>query len=260
MKIKEITAMRIIDSRGIPTIEATVTAENGISGTASVPSGASTGSYEALELRDRGKTFNGQDVTKAIENILNVISPSLIGKDIFLQKKIDDTIINLNKDKNKKELGANATLAVSLAAARCGANVLSIPLFRYIGGISGNILPCPMMNILNGGKHADNNCDIQEFMIIPCFSEDFFETIRAGCETYYALKSILKEKGYDTKVGDEGGFAPNLKEDKEGIELLIRAIEKAGFKAGKEIKIALDIAANEWKDGENYRLPKNKKR
>ena len=260
MKIKEITAMRIIDSRGIPTIEATVTAENGISGTASVPSGASTGSYEALELRDRGKTFNGQDVTKAIENILNVIAPSLIGKGVFLQKKIDDTIINLNKDKNKKELGANATLAVSLAAARCGANVLSIPLFRYIGGISGNILPCPMMNILNGGKHADNNCDIQEFMIIPCFSEDFFETIRAGCETYYALKSILKEKGYDIKVGDEGGFAPNLKEDKEGIELLIRAIEKAGFKAGKEIKIALDIAANEWKDGENYRLPKKQKK
>lgn len=260
MKIKEIKARRIIDSRGIPTIETTVTCENGISGTASVPSGASTGSYEALELRDKSKYFNGQDVTKAIDNIKEKIFPALLGTDIFKQEEIDSIMINLNKDTTKKELGANAILSVSLAAARCGANCLDIPLFRYIGGISANILPCPMMNILNGGKHADNNCDIQEFMIIPCFSEEISETVRAGCEIYYSLKSLLKEKGYDTKVGDEGGFAPNLKEDKEGIELLIRAIEKAGFKAGKEVKLALDIAANEWKDKDGYRLPKKQKK
>lgn len=256
MKIKEIKAHRIIDSRGIPTVEAVVTAENGISGKASVPSGASTGSYEALELRDKSGRFGGKDVTKAIENIEKIIFPALSGISVFNQEVIDGIMISLNKDPVKKDLGANAILPVSLAAARCGANCLNMPLFRYIGGINGNIIPCPMMNILNGGKHADNNCDIQEFMIIPCFFDDFSEVMRAGCEIYASLKSLLKDRGLDTKVGDEGGFAPNLKEDKEGIEFIIRAIEKTGFKAGKEVKIALDVAANEWKDGENYRLPK----
>lgn len=260
MKIKEIKARRIIDSRGIPTVEAVVTAENGISGKASAPSGASTGSYEALELRDKNGGFGGKDVTKAIGNIEKTIFPALSGISVFNQTEIDGIMISLNKDRVKKDLGANAILPVSLAAARCGANCLHIPLFRYIGGINGNVIPCPMMNILNGGKHADNNCDIQEFMIIPCFSDDFSEVMRAGCEIYASLKSLLKDRGLDTKVGDEGGFAPNLKEDKEGIEFIVRAIEKAGFKAGKEVKLALDVAANEWKDGENYRLPKKGKK
>lgn len=260
MKIKDINARRIIDSRGFPSVECTVVCENGEYGTASAPSGASTGSYEALELRDKGKAFGGKDVTKAISNIRDIICPALRGTDIFNQKNIDNIIINLNKDPIKKDLGSNATLPVSLAAARCGAKILDIPLFKYIGGISGNVLPFPLMNILNGGKHADNNCDIQEFMIIPCFSEDFSDILQAGCEIYHNLKTLLSEKFLDTKVGDEGGFAPNLKEDKEGIEFIIKAIEKSGFKPGKEIKLALDIAANEWKDGDNYRMPKRQKK
>ena len=250
MKIKEIYASRILDSRGFPTVEATVVAENGTYATASAPSGASTGSHEATELRDKNRPFGGKDVMSAIENVKEIIAPALVGKSVFSQLEIDAEMISLNKDKTRKELGANAILPVSLAAARCAAKISGLPLFKYIGGISGNILPCPMMNVLNGGKHADNNCDIQEFMIIPCFSDDFSEIMRAGCEIYYALSALLKNKGLDTKLGDEGGFAPNLKDDREGIEFLIRAAEKAGFKPGTEIKIALDVAANEWRDGD----------
>ena len=260
MKIKEIYASRILDSRGFPTVEATVVAENGTYATASAPSGASTGSHEATELRDKNRHFGGKDVMSAIENVKEILAPALVGKNVFSQLEIDAEMISLNKDKTRKELGANALLPVSLAAARCAAKISGLPLFKYIGGISGNILPCPMMNVLNGGEHADNNCDIQEFMIIPCFSDDFSELMRAGCEIYYALSALLKNKGLDTKLGDEGGFAPNLKDDREGIEFLIRAAEKAGFKPGKEIKIALDVAANEWRDGDGYRLPKKGKK
>lgn len=249
-----------MDSRGYPTVEVRVTCENGVFSKASVPSGASTGSHEATELRDGKKNFKGKDVTLAIKNVDEIIAPTIIGTSVFSQNAVDRTLISLNKDPVKKELGANATLPVSIAVARCAATALGIPLFEYIGGISGNILPCPMMNVLNGGKHADNNCDIQEFMIIPCFSDDFEEALRAGCEIYYALASLLKDKGLDTKLGDEGGFAPDLKDDKEGIEFLIRAAEKAGFKPGKEIKFALDVAANEWRDGDFYRLPKKGKK
>lgn len=255
-KISSISAREIIDSRGMPTVEATVTLCGGIQGTASVPSGASTGIFEAIELRDKEKRFFGKGVLKAVENINKVINPKLIEATNTCMRCVDEALISIDGSDNKKNLGANATLAVSLAFAKARANELGIPFYRYLGGIYSSKLPIPMMNILNGGAHASNNIDIQEFMIVPCGFETFADALRAGCEIYNELKNILKQMGYSVSVGDEGGFAPNLNNDEEAIELIIEAIKSAGYDTNR-VKIALDIASSEWWDeNHNYKLPK----
>jgi enolase len=240
--IKDIKAREIIDSRSNPTIEVDVITDDGYLGRCAVPSGASTGSKEALELRDNDlKRYNGKGVLKAIDNVLNIIKPKLIGMDVKLQKEIDDTLISLDNTKNKSYLGANAMLAVSLACLKCAANTQGKPLYRYIS--SNNMLPYPMMNILNGGLHADNKLDFQEFLIIPN-NNVFKERIRMGVEVFNALKTILKDKGYSTNVGDEGGFAPNLNSNKEALELIVSAIEQAGYKPGFDVALGIDVAAS----------------
>ena len=255
MKITKVFGRRIFDSRSNPTVEARVYLENGVSAAASVPSGASTGSYEAVELRDGGKAFGGLDVTVAVYNINTIINDLLKGMDVYNQFDIDKVMNTADGTDNKSNLGANAILAVSLAAAEAAAKSLGIPLFRYLGGINSTVLPMPMMNILNGGKHADNNANIQEFMIVPVIAHTFADAMNAGVEVYHALKSLLKEKGLSTAIGDEGGFAPNMANDEQGLQFIMQAVEKAGFKEN-EISIALDIAATEWVDGSNYRLIK----
>jgi len=259
MKIKCVHAREIIDSRANPTVEAEVTLENGVKGVAAVPSGASTGAFEAVELRDNDpKRFLGRGVLKAVENVNTLINEAISGLCIFDQPKIDQTMIKLDGTPNKSKLGANAMLAVSLACAKAGANALGIPPYKYIGGINAKTLPIPMMNILNGGAHANNSVDIQEFMIMPTGAKTFSDCIRMCAEVFHNLKKVIQDMGGATSVGDEGGFAPNLKSDKDAIELILKAIEKAGYKPGVDFYIALDIASSEWYNNGTYKLPKAK--
>jgi enolase len=250
--IIDIQAREIFDSRGNPTIEVDVILEDGTMGRAAVPSGASTGEREAVELRDGDKKrLGGKGVLKAVENVNETIAEEIVGMDVLNQVEIDTTLIELDGTPNKEKLGANAILGVSLAVAKAAANYLGLPLYRYIGGTNAKVMPIPMANVLNGGKHADNTVDLQEFMIMPVGAPSFKDAIVYLAETFHALKSILKEKGYSTAVGDEGGFAPNLKSNEEPLELLVKAIEKAGYKPGKDIYIALDPAASElWSEAE----------
>ncbi len=249
--IEEVWAREILDSRGNPTLEAEVTLESGVVGRAAVPSGASTGENEAVELRDGDEDrYLGRGVLQAVENVIDKIAYDLKGYDALDQTVIDAVLIETDGTENKGALGANALLAVSLATARAAATYLEQPLYRYIGGINAKTLPTPMMNIINGGSHADNNVDFQEFMIMPVGAESFAEALRAGAEIFHNLKSVLKSCGYSTAVGDEGGFAPNLKSNEEAVETILEAIEKAGYEAGEDILIALDPAASEfYKDG-----------
>lgn len=245
--IKNILAREILDSRGNPTVEVDVQLNSGIIGRASVPSGASTGAFEAVELRDGDKKrFGGKGVLKAIQNVNGKIKTALKGFDVFDQKGIDAKLCELDGSKNKGNLGANAILGVSLACAKAAANAKGVPLYKYLG--KGTVLPVPMMNILNGGKHADNSVNCQEFMIMPIGAKSFAEALRWGAEVFHALKKVLKEKGFATSVGDEGGFAPNLKSDEDGLKFIVEAINYAGYKPGKEICIALDVAATEMFD------------
>ncbi|MCK5287123.1 MAG: phosphopyruvate hydratase [Thermodesulfovibrionia bacterium] len=244
-KITSIFAREILDSRGNPTVEVDVILDSGSYGRAAVPSGASTGQKEALELRDGGKRYNGKGVTKALRNIIEEIAPRLKGIDGAEQIYIDNLMIELDATENKRKLGANAILAVSLAVAKAEAMEADMPLYKYIGGVEAHELPVPMMNILNGGSHADNNLDIQEFMIMPVSASNFREALRMGAEIFHSLKSVLKSRGLSVAVGDEGGFAPHLKTNEEALALIIEAINKAGYKEGKDIYLALDVAASE---------------
>jgi enolase len=253
-EIVDVIAREILDSRGNPTVAVDVYLENGVVGSAAVPSGASTGKREALELRDGGKRFHGKGVQKAVKNIFGEIAPRIRGIEAAEQVFIDHLLIELDGTENKKRLGANALLGVSLAVCRAAALDAGLPLYRQIGGINAKVLPVPMMNILNGGAHADNNLDIQEFMIMPAGLPDFSSALRAGAEIFHTLKKILKGKGLNTAVGDEGGFAPNLASNEEAIQLVIRAIRDSGYTPGKEIFIALDVAASEFYDEGFYRF------
>lgn len=245
--ITDIFAREILDSRGNPTLEVEVELESGAVGRAAVPSGASTGEHEAVELRDGDKSrYGGKGVLKAVENVNDKICEELVDLDAADQAGVDSLLIELDGTKNKSNLGANAMLGVSLACAKAVAQTLGLPLYRYIGGVNAKTLPVPMMNILNGGKHADNNVDFQEFMIMPVGAPNFAEALRMGAETFHALKSVLSKKGYNTAVGDEGGFAPNLKSNDEAVEVILEAINKTGFKVGDEIALALDPAASEF--------------
>ena len=250
-RIVEIKAREILDSRGLPTIEVDVTLESGAFGRASIPSGASTGIKEALELRDGDKArYNGKGVLKAVANVNNIIRKELIDFDAFDQTGLDNLMIKLDGTENKAKLGANAILGVSVAAATAVANAFGMPLYRYIGGLGQKVLPVPMMNVINGGAHANNNLDIQEFMIMPVGAPSLKEALRYGSEVFHALKSICASKGYSTSVGDEGGFAPSLNTNEEAIKLILEAIEKAGYFAGKDIMLAIDCAASEfYKEG-----------
>src|SRR5437870_7201209 len=251
--IEQVLAREILDSRGNPTVEAEVVLADGEIGRAAVPSGASTGEHEAVELRDGDpKRFGGKGVLKAVRNVNELIDGELKGKDALDQLAIDRRLIDLDGTPNKSKLGANALLAVSMANARAGANYRKQPLYRYLGGENARTLPVPMMNIINGGAHADNNVDFQEFMIVPVGADKFSEALRTGAEIFHALKSVLKKKGYATGVGDEGGFAPNLKTNEEAIETIIEAISQAGYEAGSDVLLALDPAASEVYDGEFY--------
>ncbi|MEJ2618127.1 MAG: phosphopyruvate hydratase, partial [Ignavibacteriaceae bacterium] len=258
--IVDVLAREILDSRGNPTLEVEVQLESGVVGRAAVPSGASTGEHEAVELRDGDKKrFGGKGVLKAVENVNDKIINEVLDMDAVDQAAIDQVLIDLDGTENKSVLGANAILGVSLAVAKAAAETLTLPLYRYIGGVNARTLPVPMMNILNGGKHADNNVDFQEFMIMPAGAPNFHEALRMGAETFHSLKSVLHKKGYNTAVGDEGGFAPNLKSNEEAIEVILEAVEKAGYKIGKDIFIALDPAASEFylKDKDAYHLFKS---
>ena len=255
--IEDVQALEVLDSRGNPTIQVEVLLEGGYKGVALVPSGASTGSFEAVELRDNDKTrYMGKGVQKAVENVNKKISKKIIGMNAYNQRKIDEELILLDDTLNKSNLGANSTLGVSLAVARAAAKSLNMELYNYIGGINARILPIPMMNILNGGKHSDNNINIQEFMIMPIGSITFAERLKRGVEVYHTLKKVLKEKGYSVAVGDEGGFAPNLKNEEEALEYIVEAIKKAGYGPGKEIALALDIASTEMYE-EAQKIGKN---
>lgn len=247
--IVDIRAREILDSRGNPTVEVEVMTENGILGRAAVPSGASTGKYEAVELRDNDKSrFLGKGVLNACNNVDDKIREALIGEDVFEQRYIDDIMLELDGTENKSNLGANAILGVSLAVAKAAAEESGQSLYRYIGGVNAHIMPVPMMNILNGGSHADNSIDFQEFMIMPVGADLFSEGLRMGVEVFHHLKSVLKSKGYSTNVGDEGGFAPNIKSNEEAIEIVLKSIEAAGYKPGHDIMIAMDAAASEFYD------------
>ncbi len=244
--IRDVKALQILDSRGNPTIQVEVITEDGYVGKASVPSGASTGSFEAVELRDGDKSrYLGKGVEKAVENVNKKIAKAIIGMNVYEQRKIDEEMIKLDDTPNKSNLGANSILGVSLAVAKAASNSLGLDLYQYIGGINGKELPIPMMNILNGGKHSDNNISIQEFMIMPIGNITFTERMRRGVEIYHTLKKVLKEKGYSVGVGDEGGFAPNLESEEQALDIIIEAIRKAGYEPGKDIKLALDIASTE---------------
>lgn len=257
MPIRDVYAREILDSRGNPTIEVEVLVGENIIGKAAVPSGASTGKYEAVELRDGGVRYGGKGVQAAVEHVNNQIAESIIGMNIFGQSEIDRVLIRLDGTLNKKKLGANALLGVSLACAHAAANALQIPLYRYLGGVNAKKLPTPMMNILNGGVHADNTLDIQEFMIMPVGADDFREGLRMCAEIYHELKALLKKQGLSTAVGDEGGFAPNLPDAKTALQYLKQAVELAGYRMGKDIRIALDIAASELynADFKTYEFP-----
>lgn len=254
-RIVDVYAREILDSRGNPTIEVEVHLESGIMGIAQIPSGASTGTYEAVELRDEDKNrFNGKGVLKAVRNVNEVISPELMELDALDQCYIDQMMINLDGTPNKSKLGANSILGISLAVAKAAAGYLELPLYRYIGGINAKELPVPMMNILNGGKHADSGVDIQEFMIVPLGGHNFAENYRMAAETFQSLKKVLKKEGYNVSVGDEGGFAPQLKSSDEALEMIVEAIRQAGYKPGEELSIALDPAASEFYQDGKYVL------
>lgn len=258
--IVDITAREILDSRGNPTVEVDVLLDDGSFGRAAVPSGASTGAYEAVELRDtRKKRYLGKGVQKAVSNVNEIIAPEIVGMDAMAQEEIDAFMIEMDGTENKAKLGANAILGVSLAVAKAAANSADLPLYRYIGGCNANILPVPMMNILNGGSHADSNVDFQEFMVMPVGARDFPQALQMGAEIYHTLKGVLKSKGYGTGVGDEGGFAPSLARNEEAVELILVAIKKAGYKAGKDVSIALDPATSEmWvKSSKSYKFFKS---
>src|SRR4030081_3287291 len=260
MNIADIHAREILDSRGNPTVEAEVTLADGTKGRAIVPSGASTGEHEAVELRDGDRQrYLGKGVLKAVENVNGEIADSLANLDAADQRALDQKMIELDGTENKGRLGANAILAVSMAAARASAAAFSLPLYRYLGGAAANTLPTPMMNILNGGAHADNNVDFQEFMVMPIGAESFSEALRWGVEVFHTLKGVLKKRGYNTAVGDEGGFAPSVKSNVEGIEVVLEAISKAGYKPGEEIAIALDPAASEFYQDGKYVFKKSDK-
>ena len=252
--IKGVEARQILDSRGNPTVEVEVRLEDGSIGRASVPSGASTGEYEAVELRDGGKRWMGKGVGKAIKNVNEIINPKIKEMDATHQSEIDQLMIELDGTDNKEKLGANAILGVSLATARAAAMALGYPLYRYLGGSEAKLLPLPMMNVLNGGKHADNNVDLQEFMIMPVGASSFREALRWASEVFHHLKSVLREKGYSTAVGDEGGFAPDLSSNREAIRVIMEAIDRAGYKPGDDIALALDPAASSFYGGERYLL------
>ena len=257
-QIDQIHAREILDSRGNPTVEADVILTTGERGRAAVPSGASTGEHEAVELRDSdAKRYGGKGVMKAVANVNDVIARELKGLDALNQDAVDQRLLQLDGTDNKSKLGANALLAVSMANARAAAGVRKLPLYRYLGGDEANTLPVPMMNIVNGGAHADNNVDFQEFMIVPVGADRFSEALRTGAEIFHTLKSVLKKKGYATSVGDEGGFAPNLKSNEEAIETIIEAISQAGYKAGDDVLLALDPAASEFYDGSGYVFKKS---
>ncbi|GIN11953.1 enolase [Shouchella clausii] len=243
--ISDVYAREVLDSRGNPTVEVEVHLESGIMGRALVPSGASTGEYEAVELRDGGDRYMGKGVQKAVDNVNEKIAPELIGENALDQIGIDRLLIELDGTENKGNFGANAILGVSMAVAHAAANALDIPLYVYLGGFNAKQLPVPMMNIINGGEHADNNVDIQEFMVMPVGAESFKEALRMGAEIFHNLKSVLKAKGYNTAVGDEGGFAPNLSSNEEALATIIEAIEKAGYKPGEQVKLAMDVASSE---------------
>ena len=249
--ISDVYAREVLDSRGNPTVEVEVHLETGVMGRAMVPSGASTGAHEAVELRDGDKNrYLGKGVLKAVENVNNIIAPELIGMNVLDQVGIDNLLIELDGTENKGKFGANAILGVSMAAARAAAIELEIPLYVYLGGFNAKTLPVPMMNILNGGAHADNNVDIQEFMVMPVGAESFAHALRMGAEIFHSLKAVLKEKGLNTAVGDEGGFAPNLSSSEEALQTIMAAIEQAGYKPGEDVKLALDVASTEfYKDG-----------
>lgn len=250
--IKSIQAREILDSRGNPTVEVDVTLSDQATGRAAVPSGASTGAFEAVELRDGGARYLGKGVVTAVENISKVIAPALIGKDPSDQRGLDNAMLALDGSANKSKLGANAILGVSLAVARAAANSQKLPLYSFIGGADTNLLPVPMMNILNGGAHADTNVDIQEFMIAPIGAESFKESLRWGAEIYHSLKAVLKKRGLATSIGDEGGFAPNLESNRAALDLIVQAVEKAGYKLGSQIALAMDVAATEFYENGLY--------
>jgi enolase len=261
-EIIDVLAREILDSRGNPTVEVEVLLESGYVGTAAIPSGASTGEHEAVELRDGDKNrYGGKGVLNAVQNVNDIIAEEVIGFDATDQIMIDKLMIDLDGTENKGKLGANAILGVSLAIAKAAANAMGLPLYQYLGGVNAKVLPVPMMNILNGGKHADNNVDLQEFMIVPVNAPNFRESLRMGVQTFHSLKKVLAGKGYNTAVGDEGGFAPDLKSNEEAVEVILEAIEKAGFKAGKDIYLALDPASSEFFDAQRkvYMLKSEKK-
>jgi enolase len=258
--IESIKALELLDSRGNPTVGAVVKLESGIEASAAVPSGASTGAHEAVELRDGGERYLGKAVQQAVKNVNEIIAPALEGYDASDQAGLDKVMLELDGTPNKGKLGANAILAVSLAAARATAATFDMPLYRYLGGNNARTLPVPMMNVINGGKHADNNVDMQEFMLAPVGFDTFSEALRAGVETFHHLKKVLSKKGYNTNVGDEGGFAPDLKSNQEAMDVLLTAIEQAGYKPGEQICLALDPASTEFfKDGK-YHLDAEKKK
>ena len=249
--IADVMAREVLDSRGNPTVEVEILLDDGTTGRAMVPSGASTGVHEAVELRDGDKSrYLGKGTQKAVENVNTVIADNIIGYEVFDQPGLDQLLIDLDGTPNKGKLGANAILGVSMAAARAAAESQGLPLFQYLGGVNGKVLPTPMMNILNGGSHADNTVDIQEFMIMPVGAPTFKEALRMGTEVFHSLKAVLKGKGMNTAVGDEGGFAPDLTTNEEAIQVIIEAIEKAGYKPGDDVKIALDVAASEFYDAD----------
>ena len=250
--IEAIGAREILDSRGNPTVEVEVLLEDGTAARAAVPSGASTGAFEAVELRDGGKRYLGKGVEKAINYVVDVIAPEVVGLDAQDQRLVDQTMIDLDGTNNKAKLGANAILGVSLAVAKASAEHADLSLFKYVGGNNAHVLPVPMMNILNGGAHADTNVDIQEFMVAPIGADSFKESLRWGAEIYHSLKSVLKKRGLATSIGDEGGFAPNLESNRAALDLILEAVEGAGFKPGKEIALAMDVAATEFYDNGKY--------
>ncbi len=260
VQIKQVSAIEILDSRGNPTVEAAVTLTTGQTAYAAAPSGASTGSREALELRDGDKKrYLGKGVTKAVSAVNTVIAKAVVGMDVTQQQKIDDTLLQLDGTQNKEKLGANAMLAVSLAVAKAAAIARGIPLYQYLGGDSANLLPVPMMNIINGGAHADNNLDIQEFMILPVGAPTFGDALRCGVEVFHSLKQVLHKAGLSTSVGDEGGFAPNLTSNEMALEEILRAIELAGYRPGKDVYLGLDVASNElYRDGKYHLTAENK--
>ena len=252
--IEDVTAIEVLDSRGNPTVKATVALSDGTVASAIVPSGASTGKREALELRDKDERYCGKGVLKAVENVNSQIAEAVIGLDAFDQKALDDEMRELDGTDNYSNLGANAVLGVSMAVARAAAKSLDVPLYRYLGGANASVLPVPMFNIINGGAHANNSVDFQEFMIMPFGFDKFSDALRAATEIYHTLKGLLNAAGHSTAVGDEGGFAPNLNDNEEPIKLIMQAIEKAGYKAGEQIKLALDVAASELHENGKYKL------